>query len=67
MSFAHYLATNFQKKINSKNDKLTWKRDIINYHIKFILTQSHGHHQTHSRDKQHKSQKSLVIELVGQE
>ena len=65
MSFAHYLASNFnpkkkeKEKINSKNDKLTWKKDIINYHIKFILTQSHGPHltQTHSRDKQHKSQK----------
>ena len=48
-----------KKKINSKNDKLTWKRDIINYHIKFILTQSHGPHptQTHTRNKQYKSQK----------
>ena len=58
-----------KKKINSKNDKLTWKTDIINYHIKFILTQSHGPHptRTYSRDKQHKSQKGWVIESVGQE
>ena len=63
MSFAQYLAFNFnpkkEEKINSKNEKLTRKRDIINYHIKFILTQSHGPHltQTHSKDKQHQSQK----------
>ena len=71
LSFAHYLAPNFnpKKKINSKNDKLTWKREIINYHRKFILTQSHGPHLTwtHSKDKQHKNRKGWVIELVGQE
>ena len=33
-----------KKKIDSKNDKLTWERDIIYYHIKFILTQSHDPH-----------------------
>ena len=33
-----------KEKINSKNDKLTWKTDIINYHIKFIPTQSHAPH-----------------------
>ena len=57
------------KKKISKNDKLTWKTNIINYHIKFILTQSHGPHptRTHSRDKQHKSQKGWVIEPMGQE
>ena len=44
LSFAHYLTPNFnppppkQKKINLTNDKLTWEREIINYHIKFILT-----------------------------
>ena len=42
LSFTHYLAPSFnpkkKKKFNSKNDKLTWERDIINYHIKFILT-----------------------------
>ena len=42
LSFAHYLTPNFNppppKKINTTNDKLTWEREIINYHIKFILT-----------------------------
>ena len=36
-----YLISIQKKKkqiINLKNDKLTWERDIINYHIKFILT-----------------------------
>ena len=54
-----------------KNKKMINKlgREIINYHIKFILTQSHGPHptRTHSRDKQHKSQKGWVIEPMGQE